>query len=160
MVRRVLTYSLALAAWLILGCSLHVHAQTTAQPTTWSSTSSYRMNNQSFSSYQQPQPSSRSYTPACRSISAYDPNFGQGANLSTYFQSTTADDLLSPSSPHGNSRRSGWGWSDPSDDDLPTGVVANPTPVGEPLILLAIALLYIVCLNVRYQRRKATKQQI
>lgn len=33
-------------------------------------------------------------------------------------------------------------WDGPGEDDYPTGVLPNPAPVGEPLILLLMAMLY------------------
>jgi len=47
-----------------------------------------------------------------------------------------------------------WGdgddWGDPGDDDFPTGVIPNPTPIGEPLILFLFAMLYVL---IRLPRR-------
>ena len=37
-----------------------------------------------------------------------------------------------------------YSWDGPGEDDYPTGVLPNPAPVGEPLILLLMALLYAV----------------
>ena len=39
-------------------------------------------------------------------------------------------------------RSTGFSWDDPEDN--PVGVLPNPAPVGEPLVLLVLALLYIV----------------
>jgi len=39
-------------------------------------------------------------------------------------------------------------WDEEPDDD-PIGVVPNPAPLGEPLILLALALLYAICVGSR-----------
>ena len=142
MLTRIL-HKILITIW-VLGYCIHATAYNqVAQPASWSSTSSYRTSYQSAPSYSQAQNTSRTYTPASRSISAYNPDFGEGAKLSTYFRSTTADALLSDysagASAHGNSRRS-WDWSEPTDN--PVGVVTNPTPIGEPLVLLAMALLY------------------
>jgi len=38
-------------------------------------------------------------------------------------------------------------WGDPEDD--PIGVLPDPAPVGEPLILLLMALLYAICTIIR-----------
>lgn len=35
-------------------------------------------------------------------------------------------------------------WDDPNEDDYPTGVKPNPDPVGEPMILLLLALGYLM----------------
>lgn len=43
-------------------------------------------------------------------------------------------------------------WGSPSEDDDPIGTIPDPVPLGEPLILLAFALLYAL---LRLRRRKA-----
>ncbi|MBR1381706.1 MAG: hypothetical protein IJ554_04455 [Paludibacteraceae bacterium] len=53
-----------------------------------------------------------------------------------------------PGAGHGGIRRDSW--NDPGEDDDPVGVLPE-TPVGEPLILLLFALLFIV-----YKRRIAS----
>ena len=35
-----------------------------------------------------------------------------------------------------------YSWGGPGEDDYPTGVLPNPAPVGEPFLLLLMALLY------------------
>ena len=35
-----------------------------------------------------------------------------------------------------------YSWDGPGEDDYPTGVLPNPAPVGEPFLLLLMALLY------------------
>ena len=143
---RILKYVFVLAACLLLGSSLKMHADARHPSQGYTSsfrTSSYPM---SSSSYQTTR-STGSYTPAARSISAFDSDFGRGANLSSFFRSSTADDLLSGDSPmgapagHGNARRGFW--DDPTDN--PMGVVDNPQPVGEPIVLLLMAMLYLAC---------------
>lgn len=43
-------------------------------------------------------------------------------------------------------------WDDPNEEeDLPTGVIPDPTPLGEPFILLAFALLYAL---IRYKKHR------
>lgn len=49
-------------------------------------------------------------------------------------------------------RSTGFSWDDPEDN--PVGVVPNPAPVGEPLILLAMASLYVALL-ILWRRRKS-----
>lgn len=137
-----IVHRILIAIWVLGYCIQATAYDQVAQPASWGSTSSFRTSYQSTSGYSQTQSSARTYTPASRSISAYSPDFGEGAKLSTYFRSTTADALLSDYSgtpAHGNSRRS-WDWSEPTEN--PVGVVTNPTPIGEPLVLLAMALLY------------------
>lgn len=43
-------------------------------------------------------------------------------------------------------------WGDPGEDEFPTGVLPNPAPVGEPMVLLLMALLY--ALGHYFARRK------
>ena len=129
-----------------MGCSLQVRAVTSPQQDTWNSTSMYRTSYQSSSVATEQKTASWGYTPAARNISVNNPSFGQGAQLSSYFQSTSADELLSDYQYDGlgrNKARSGWGR--PEED--PIGVI--PNPIGEPLVLLFMALLYAV-----YRRRQ------
>ena len=138
--------SIVLTVWLMLGCCLQVRAVTLSQHDSWNSTSSYRTSYPSATTNSRMQSSSWGYTPAHNKISAYDSDFGQGVKLSSYFQSTSADALLSDysgGSVHGGMRRS-WGWGSPEDED-PIGVV----PIGEPFVLLVMALLYVFCLLYR-----------
>jgi len=141
--RRIFKYVFALAVCLTMGSSMPMHADACHPSHGYSS---YRTSYPVSTVTYQTQMSTGSYTPAARNISAFDSDFGQGAKLSTYFRSTTADELLSDYSAgapgRGNSRRSNWG--DPDDSDLPTGVVQD-TPVGSPLVLLVMAVLYIAC---------------
>lgn len=144
---RILKYVFALAVCLLLGSSLKMHAD--ARHPSQGYTSSFRTSSYPvYTTTYQSQMTSSSYTPAARSISAFDSDFGQGAKLSSFFRSSTADNLLSGdspmgSTPHGNARRGFW--DDPADDDNPMGTVTNPQPVGEPLVLLVMAVLYIAC---------------
>lgn len=150
--KRIITYIVVLTGWAVWGCCLTASAQITTQHESWGYTSSYNAANRSVPSYRQPISASHVYTPACRSISAYDPAFQDGVKASTYFQYTPADALLSDNSSgiggfHPGMRRSS-GWDDTDDED-PIGVVPNTTPVGEPLVLLALALLYTLFLFFR-----------
>ena len=98
--------------------------------------------------------STGTYTTAARSISAFNSDFGEGAKLSSYFQSTTADQLLTDYSSSGagapgrGRTRNAWDWGDPS-GEYSIGETANTTPVGEPYVLLVMAMLY---LGYRYYR--------
>ena len=53
-----------------------------------------------------------------------------------------------------NGPRRAWDWGAPGDDDDPIGVIPDQ-PVGEPLVLLLMALLYI---GVRFYRSKRKTQ--
>lgn len=111
----------------------------------------YRTGYQATSVQTEQRSASWGYTPASRNISVDNPSFGQGAQLSSYFRSTSADELLSDYQYDGQGRnkvRSGWGR--PEED--PIGVI--PNPIGEPFILLLMALLYVVW---RRQRRQVTQ---
>ena len=147
-----------IAAWLLMISSLTVHARIDARHETWGYSSTIRTSSPSVSSTYQAKSVSYSRTPAYQSISAYDPNFGQGAQLSTFFRSTTADSRLTDysagQSGSGGMRRA-WDWSEPTEN--PTGVVDNPTPVGEPLVLLVMAMLYIGYLRLRRNRAQRTE---
>lgn len=61
--------------------------------------------------------------------------------------SYTATPDFYPGGTKGNRMRKSDPWGPPEDD--PIGVLPDPAPIGEPLILLAMALLYFV-----WRRRK------
>ena len=107
-------------------------------------------------------------TPATSSVSAYNSSYsscisGRRSNspvtardmYPTYnFRSTSSYSSIVSNNPsftpladtQGNGPRNvirRAGWDDPDDDD-PIGVVPDPTPVGSPLILLALALAYLI----------------
>jgi hypothetical protein len=44
-------------------------------------------------------------------------------------------------------------WGAPSDDDNPVGTVTN-VPIGEPLVLLVLALGYVICIRLRMRKAK------
>lgn len=48
-------------------------------------------------------------------------------------------------------------WADPEEDD-PIGVVPDPVPVGEPLVLVVMAMLYGVVLYLRRRRMMSNPQ--
>lgn len=121
MKRRIL-YILLIAFWLLSG-SRAAYAFTyeqASQPASWNSKTT-------FSDDMQP-----SYS--FRSTSSYTPIVGSTSYLS--------DGSGEVGAPPRDARRSG-GWGVPDDDDNPIGTVPN-VPVGEPLVLLVLALLYIV----------------
>lgn len=147
MTRRLL-YEWILTAYLLIGCSLPVLAQAPGAAA-WRSTSMYS-NQQATTTYSAPRRSSWGYTPAHNKISAYNSDFGRGAQLSSYFSSSSADARLSDYAPDGGfrsgARRS---WGSPEDED-PIGEIAA-VPIGEPLILLLLALLYVA--RMTYKKR-------
>ncbi len=115
---RLITYKW-LTMVLLLCCSTLSHAFTYEQPTqpaSWERTIT-------FSDDVQP-----SYN--FRSTSPYSSIVG-----TTSYMSDGSGPIISP-------RRAN-GWGSPSDDDNPIGTVSN-VPIGEPLVLLVLALLYIV----------------
>ena len=69
------------------------------------------------------------------------------------FSSSSLNEPFTVYGPETNSRKSGW---DDDPDDNGIGIVDNPTPVGEPLVLLLLALLYIACRTII---RKQTARQ-
>lgn len=74
----------------------------------------------------------------------YAPAFSQDVSPTFSFQSTSPYAAPSGGATSGIGVQSGprksSAWDAPEDE--PIGVVSNPTPVGEPLVLLALALLY------------------
>ena len=121
---RYLFYIGLMTVWLLIGNHQTVAAYTQAtMPSAWSTTPT--MSSSVQTSYQFR--STSSYAPSGR-VRVYAP----GA-----------------SSPSFSPRRND-GWGTPGDDDDPTGVVPDPTPVGEPYILLLFAAFYFL-----YRKRKA-----
>jgi hypothetical protein len=57
------------------------------------------------------------------------------------------------SGPISSPRRARTSWGKPSDDDDPMGTIKN-TPIGEPLVLLLLALGYVVCIRLRMRKAK------
>ena len=117
-----------MAIWMLCGIP-SVHAVSPAsQPSAWQTT--VTLSNDIYPSYEFY--STSSITPIVGSTSYHsEPCYAPGAG-------------------HGGIRRDTWGWDDPDEDDQPIG--QKPVvPVGEPLILLLFALLFIV-----YKRRIAS----
>lgn len=117
-----------IAVWMLCGIPT-VHAVSRAsQPSAWQTT--VTLSNDIYPSYEFY--STSSITPIVGSTSYHSgPCYAPGAG-------------------HGGIRRDTWGWDDPNEDDQPIG--QKPVvPVGEPLILLLFALLFIV-----YKRRIAS----
>ena len=125
MLRYSLKFGLLLAIWLLWAGSLTVQARIDAQQTSWG------------------------YQPAYTKISTSDPMTNHGVQSSAYFPSSCADSRLSDYTPemsYSGPRRSRMFDDEPEGD--PIGVV----PVGEPLALLVMALLYVVYIRIRKQR--------
>ncbi len=115
---------------LLLCCSTLSHAFTYEQPTqpaSWGRTTT-------FSDDVQP-----SYN--FRSTSSYSPIVG-----TTSYMSDGSGPISSP-------RRVRTSWGKPSDDDDPMGTIKN-TPIGEPLVLLLLALGYVICIRLRMRKAK------
>ena len=114
---------------LLLCCSTLSHAFTYEQPTqpaSWDRTTT-------FSDDVQP-----SYN--FRSTSSYSPIVG-----TTSYMSDGSGPISSP-------RRARTSWGKPSDDDDPMGTIKN-TPIGEPLVLLFMALGYVMYIRLRRMRK-------
>ena len=98
--------------------------------------------------------------PASNKRSAFDADFGEGVRTSSFFQSVTAEErLYDYTSEYGGALkapRKVWSWSDPSDDN-PIGTVDNPTPVGDPLVMIIMALLGAIGLYLRNRRNAAAQ---
>lgn len=96
------------------------------------------------------------------SVRSYAPAFSSSAAPSFRFQTTSA--FLSPDNetPSGITmgnrapqRRAG-SWDDPEDD--PIGGVPDPLPVGEPLVLAVMAMLYGVVIYLRRRRMMSNQK--
>ena len=81
MIRHVIMHIVVLTGLVLWGSCLHASAQITTQSESWGYTSSYSTANTAGTSYRQTMPASRGYTPACRSISAYNPDFKEALRL-------------------------------------------------------------------------------
>lgn len=75
---------------------------------------------------------------------SYAPAFNQNAVPAFRFQSTSLHTSSKANTSAGvTMQKAPSSWGDPEEDDNPIGVVPDPQPIGEPLILLAFALLYL-----------------
>ena len=136
MKRRLVTYKWLLTAWLLWGCifSTAWAFDRTAQPALWSTTPT-------FSEDVRP-------TYQFHSTSAYTPTMH-----TTTFEPMAASPYSRANAPSRPRRSEGY-WNEdgewvPGDDELPIGVLPDPAPIGEPLILFALALLYFARLLIR-----------
>jgi hypothetical protein len=85
-----------------------------------------------------------------RSTSTYAPIVGETSYSSTAIY-TPGSSSPSSSAPH-RAKKGGEGWSEPGDDD--SGIGNVPTPIGSPLVLLLMAVLYIF-----YAKRKKIQEK-
>ena len=118
-----------MTVWLLIGSHQTVAAYTQAtMPSAWSTTPT--MSSSVQTSYQ------------FRSTSSYAPS----GRVQVY--------AVGASSPSYSPRRNDpTGWGTPGEDDDPVGTLPDPTPVGEPYILLLFAGIYALY----YIRRKYRK---
>lgn len=153
------TYKYLLAACLLLlGCIAPIRAVAqTRQSSSWGYTSSY---NSMSSTYRPSATTNTGYGTTYRGFSSgrnYTPQLSGDICPSYNFQSTSPYQSITEKSfgisilsePLRNS------WDTPDDNEI--GTVDNPTPIGEPLVLLLFAVLYLVVkLVVQHQsKRKA-----
>ncbi len=120
MKHRIVLYRWMLAAWLLVGHALPNYAQTGGSRTT-SSRDQWAMTNMSYQTATAPAYQFRSTSPYSSLVSP---------------TSTVGAPAYAPSGP----RRGPW---DPPEDN-PIGVLPDPAPLGEPLILLLMAALFIL----------------
>ena len=127
---RYIFYIGLLTVWLLIGNHQTVAAYTQAtMPSAWSTTPT--MSSSAQTSYQ------------FRSTSSYAPS----GRVQVYSVGA-ASPSVSPRRNDGSS----WDWSDPGAND-PIGQKPDPTPVGEPYILLLFAAIYALYATLRQQRR-------
>lgn len=117
------------AIWMLCGISTAKATPQVNQPAAWRTTPVLSTDN--YPSYQ------------FRSTSTYAPIVGETSYSSTTIY-TPGSSSPSSSAPH-RSKKGGEGWSEPGDDDSGIGNVA--TPIGSPLVLLLMAVLYIFYTN-------------
>lgn len=157
-------YRWFLTAWTILWGSTMSFAVTypqTTQSASWGRTTAnrstpvYTTSSHTISSYGSSGSGVASYSTGSSNNRSSGLTVG-GGSPTYHFQSTsvyplkttktTFVPLADGTNPSQNGiRRGGNPWDeDPGDEDDPIGVVPDPTPVGSPLVLLALALVYIV----------------
>lgn len=133
MTKQLNKYTWLLAVWLMLA-TVSSYAQV-AQPAAWSTTPTMSEDvNTSFS---------------FKSTSSYTPIVGSKSYTS---------ELNAPTrGPRKERTSSSFGWGEPEDN--PIGTVPNPTPVGEPLILLVMAMAGAIAVYLRNRRRSSEPTQ-
>lgn len=117
------------AIWMLCGISTAKATPQVNQPAAWRTTPVLSTDN--YPSYQ------------FRSTSTYAPIVGETSYSSTTIY-TPGSSSPSSSAPH-RAKKGGEGWGEPDDDD--SGIGNVPTPIGSPLILLLMAVLYIFYTN-------------
>lgn len=176
MLKRYIIYRCIIAVLIVCGNCYTVSTafayEPGAQPDSWTYRQSYGKGATSSShvrsssaGYQVasdvPNATSSTYRSSSVYGSAFNTTFSEDVGTDYSFRSTSrfapADNTPAYSAP--SKPRKAWDWSAPSDDDNPIGGVSNPTPVGEPLVLLLLAVLYAVILRLR-SRVGVKKQQM
>lgn len=128
---RAVIYRWMIAAWLMTGCALPAFAQTGIFRT--SGTASDAVATGTSDAFRSPATVQATFRSTSSMQMSGSHLVNSGASLSA--PGTPLSALHAPSGP----RRGPW---DPPEDD-PIGVLPDPQPVGEPLILLLFAALYI-----------------
>ena len=141
MKHRIVLYRWMLAAWLLVGHALPNYAQTGGSRTT-SSRDQWAMTNMQYQTANAPAYQFRSTSPYSTMV-----NNTSTVGMSSQAPSRPYSSLVSPTSTVGapayapsGPRRGPW---DPPEDN-PIGVLPDPAPLGEPLILLLMAALFIL----------------
>ena len=170
MQRRLIIYRWFLVTWLVWSCGLSMYARTDAlfgtgnreiQTSSWGyapvyCTSPQKVPNGCFTEFSS-SATVRSYgTPLLgwsSSSRSYAPAFSDNVYPAFHFQSTSLHVTRVSNIPAGISlqqrpRKTPSPWDEEPDDD-PIGVVPNPAPLGEPLMMLVLALLYVICISLR-----------
>lgn len=139
MQKRIL-YIWLLMAWMLCGCGCMVSSAYAYDQNAQSASWGYKPVNTAI-------PTKGTLPDNGRYSRTYSPVFDQDVSPTFNFQSTSpySSPVGSASSgmttQSGPRRASGFSWDDPEDD--PIGVLPN-IPVGEPLVLLMMALLYVL----------------
>lgn len=171
MLKRYILYRCIIAVLIVCGNCYTVSTafayEPGAQPDSWTYRQSYGKGATSSShvrsssaGYQVasdvPNATSSTYRSSSVYGSAFNTTFSEDVGTDYSFRSTSClapvDNTPAYSAPQSRPRRE-WSWSEPTDN--PIGTVTNPTPVGEPLILLVMASLYVALLILRRRRKSA-----
>ena len=164
MLKRYILYRCIIAVLILCGSSYTVSTafayEPGAQPDSWSYRQTYGTGvssspiRSSSAGYQissgVPAVTGSSYKSNSVYGNAFNTTFSEDVLPDYSFRSTSSyaptSNAPAYSAPQSRPRRE-WSWSEPTDN--PIGTVTNPTPVGEPLILLLLAVLYAACMRIR-----------
>lgn len=130
MKNRIVLYRWMLAAWLLIGYTLPNYAQTGGSRTASGLEDQWAMTTMQYQTVTAPAYQFRSTSPYTALVNS---------------TSTVGAPAYAPSGP----RRGPW---DPPEDN-PIGVLPDPAPLGEPLILLLMATLFIL-----YKKKRVTSK--